>query len=231
MKKDEKAKYCYPSAKNWWYYNKWYIFAAVLIIGILCYIIAHATGVFSGRPDLQIAYIAQRKLPDETKEALEDAFAGFCEDYNHDRKVIVQINQYITGNSDLSDSVDVAGYQTSAEASIIGDITECNSYLFLMDDPKTVQINWQILANPDGSCPAPDDYGIEGKVYTWKRLTTLSSLKLGNYEEELLGSRITGESQEFLGNLYLGRRCFYDKKRVPHEEELRNIWNQIIESR
>lgn len=66
-----------------------------------------------------------------------------------------------------------------------------------MDHPDNVQMQFQILAMPDGSCPPETDISAEGKVVQW----------------------------DF--GLYLGRRCFYSEKRSDYANECDILWNSL----
>jgi hypothetical protein len=48
------------------------------------------------------------------------------------------------------------------------------------------------------------------------------------YTSTVLGQSISGENQELLSNLYLGRRCFYEEKRTAHADECAQLWNLLL---
>ena len=77
--------------KNWWYYYKWYVICGGVLFCISIHLIGNAFGWFKKTPDIQIAYIGETRLPDDTVSALENAFAYLAGDYNHDGETLVQI--------------------------------------------------------------------------------------------------------------------------------------------
>lgn len=218
------------SMKNWWYYHKWYVICGVILLGIIIHLMGNALGLWKKKPDFQIAYVGKEALPSDTVHALENAFAradgirGLHLDFNGDGEVLVQINQYL--NSDSPDT-DAAYYRMASEITLIGDVSDCESYFFLMDDPQKLQRDFHILANPDGSCPGDFDYSVGEKAISWADCPALTSLELGSYSNMLLGEETTGENQELLAKLFIGRRCFYTDTRTEHFEECSNLWDYM----
>lgn len=209
--------------KNWWYYHKWYVICGLLLLFILADLIGNTFGWFKKNPDIQIAYIGETILPDDTIEALKEAFSSLGEDYNQDGEIIVQINQFIrsTENADTETTY----YRQASEISLIGDISDCESYFFLLENPDDFQKEFQLLAMPDGSCPDDFDISTENKVFQWESCNLLSKIDLGSYTTTLLGQTVSGSNQEILSKLYLGRRCFYDEKRSSNADQCSQLWD------
>lgn len=214
--------------KNWWHYYKWYVIIGVILCAALIHLAGSSLGLFTKSPDLQIAYVGAQMLPEDTVTALEQVFASLIEDFNKDGKVIVQLNQY-TGNANAED-VEASYYQYASEITLVGDISSCESYLFLLEDPQRFQREYQILAEPDGSCPGDADYSADGKVIRWADCPLLSSADLGSYRILAAGQEITGSNQEFLSGLYLGRRCFYNEKTTDNREACDSLWQLLSDS-
>lgn len=212
--------------KNWWHYYKWYVVCGILLTGIICNLAGNALGLWRKKPDLQIAYVGQGALPQDTVDALEKAFASIAQDYNEDGSIIVQINQYT--DSAEQGSAEAASYKYASEIALIGDISGAESYLFLLDDPQNFQQEFQLLAEPDGSCPADTDLGIDGKVIAWSDCPLLAEMDLGAYHCDILGQTITGSNQDLLSGLYLGRRCFYAGTAIDYAEAYDALWNTLI---
>lgn len=84
-----------------------------------------------------------------------------------------------------------------------------------MEDPAAVQLDWQILAEADGSCPKPTDYTVENKV------VPLSDLTL-----DLSGVTAEGDLLA-LGRLQVGRRCFYTDRTCRYPEDLDAFWKAL----
>ncbi len=210
--------------KNWWYYYKWYVICGGVLFCISIHLIGNAFGWFKKTPDIQIAYIGETRLPDDTVSALENAFAYLAGDYNHDGETLVQINQFIKGSPNDKDA-DIISYQQALTIALMGDINDCESYFFLMEKPEEVQKEFQVLAMPDGSCPDDTDFSSEDKVFQWKSCGLLSELELGNYTTTVLGQTESGSNQELLSDLYLGRRCFYNKKQTKYADKCGQLWN------
>lgn len=211
--------------KNWWYYYKWYVICGMILFGIACDLIGNALGLWQTSPDLQIAYVGETALPQNTITALENAFASMAGDFNGDGKVIVQINQYAKDSQSIDP--DAVYYKTASEITLIGDISDCESYFFLMDNPENFQKEHQLLARPDGSCPDETDDSIDDKVLLWTDCPALSELELGSYSVNVLGQYIDGNNQDLLSGLYIGRRCFYTDARTDNTEQCNALWDTL----
>lgn len=196
--------------KNWWYYYKWYVVCGIIILLIVCDIISSRLGLFKKSPDFQIAYVGESELPSDTVSALEEAFASLADDFNGDGEVIVQVNQYT--NSSENPVPDMASFAYASEIALIGDIEVCESYFFLMEDPERIQEEYQVLA----------------EVIPWTDCTAFAEMDLGFYSIDILGQTITGNNQELLSKLFIGRRCFYSDTVTENTESCADLWNLLI---
>lgn len=211
--------------ENWWYYNKWFLLGGILLGAIVLRLILGALGVGRVRPDYQIAYLGAYRLPEQTAGALTEALEALGQDLNGDGQVVVQLNQYAGGAPEGEAGLE----QAAAETALMADLTEGESYFFLLEDPGTFQKEYQLLARRDGSCPEEGDRSAEDKVFRWGDCPVLAGLALGEYQEELLGQTISGDSQHLLENLYLGRRCFYPEnpKQAEFPEGCAALWEEL----
>ncbi len=205
--------------KNWWYYYKWYVLCGIIGLGILIRLIGGAFGLWEKTPDLQIAYVGEIQLPNDTAAAIEDAFASAAGDYNGDGEVLVRLNQYVTNSSETD--------PLGSDLPLIGDIDNCDSYFFLMDDPETFQKGYRLLANLDGSCPEDSDCSIDGKVVPLTDCAAFSGIDLGTYTDTLLGQETSGSNEELLSGLFLGRRCFYNEETTPYADHCSELWSTL----
>lgn len=214
--------------KNWWYYYKWHVICGVVLLGIIINLVGSYLGLWTKTPDFQVAYVGRTQLPADTVTALEQALASLASDFNGDGKIIVKINQYIssTGNADP----DSFYYEYAAEISLIADISDCVSYFFLMDDPDQFQRDFQLLACPDGSCPNDTDYSTEDKVIPWEACPLLAEMELGSYSTSVLGKAVSGNNQELLSGLFIGRRCFFTEDKTKHADACNDLWNTLYNS-
>ncbi|MCD8189048.1 MAG: hypothetical protein LUD78_02325 [Clostridiales bacterium] len=215
--------------KNWWHYYKWFVVVGVLVVGTAVSLILNAFGVGTVKPDYQVAYVGSSELPDDTVEELTAALEALGEDLNGDGQVVVTLNQYCSSDDAEDDTAAMQKY--ASEAGLMADISDCDSYFFLLEDPETFQTNYQVLAEEDGSCPEETDFDWEDKVYLWTDCPVLDGLELGSYSESLLGETLSGESRDLLENLYFGRRCFYEENSntVDNQEGCEALWELLIQ--
>lgn len=228
MKETEKEKKI-KKWKNWWYYYKWYVICGIILFSITGSLVGRALGFGVKTPDFQIAYIGETLLPQETVTALEQAFAAIASDFNGDGEIIVQINQYIDGAQQSSTDAEAAYYEYASEISLIGDISKCESYFFLIDSPDQFQKEFQLLALASGNCPDSADYSTTDKVIPWNSCPLLTEMNLGTYSTVILGKTISGNSQELLSNFYLGRRCFFTDKQTDNANKCSELWNLLYD--
>ncbi len=189
--------------QNWFYYNKWWLLVAAIILYVVGSMLWSISGIGQVRPDVCVAYVGSRQLPDACVKALEDALAAYGEDLNGDGLVKVQLSQHITATGEN------AMYGYAASVTVLADITQGESYFFLLEDPDAFQEEFQILAALDGSIPQEEYPTGLDKVVAWKDCPVLAGLELGSYTDAYLDQTETGDCQDLLENLYLGRRYFY----------------------
>ena len=209
---------------NWLYYHKLWLIAGAVVLWVLGSMLWNVLGIGEVRPDYRIAYVGSRKLTEDTVQALENALAAFGQDANGDGQVTVRVTQHITADPTNTDNM-MYGY--AAEMTVLADITEGESTFFLLEDPVDFQLSFQILAHPDGTAPADDDFEALDKVYRWENCPALTALDLGNYEDSYLDLTETGEIQDLLQDLCLGRRYFYDPDQNAYPEANEAFWQAL----
>ena len=226
VKPDEPIRYT-PAEKrrNWWHYHKWHVAIGLVLALAAGNILYHVLGVGQVRPDYQIAYVGADPLPDGTAAALETALAELGRDCNGDGRVVVRLNQYVSGaNAQDGDSL---YYATAASTLLMADLTACDSYFFLLDDPDAFQENHQILRRLDGSLPADSDRDYASCYLPWTDCPALTGLDLGTYSEDLLGQEVSGNSQELLSGLYLARRGFWTENTADYADDCDALWAEL----
>ena len=148
---------------------------------------------------------------------LEEELAAYAGDYNGDGAVKTVLHMYLCADEDST--AEARQPAAASEIALAGDINDCESYLFLMEDPARVQLDWQILARADGSCPEPSDYAAGDKTLPLSALP----LDLSGVTDE--------EDLAVLRTLQAGRRCFYTDRTCRHREELEAFWAALTGSR
>lgn len=207
--------------KNWWYYHKWHVAIGVVLLSILGSIVWNA--LHQVKPDYQIAYVGTNALPDDTAAAIEAGFASLGEDLNGDGSVVVQLTQYASaGEADMQSAM-------AAETRLMADLTECDSYFFLLEDPERFQQNYGSLRKLDGSLPDDSDTPGEGTYLSWSQCPVLARMDLGEYAYPLMGGTASGSSGELVSGLYIARRGFWTEKTTAYPEGCAALWEKITE--
>ena len=196
--------------ENWFHYNKWWLVVGAVLIWIVGSMLWNALGIGQVKPDYIFAYIGRDELPPDSAADLETALASLGEDVNGDGKVVVELRQYATNRS--GDLETALYYNYASDTLLLADITSGDSRFFLVEDPLSVQLSYQIFAQADGTPPAEGDFEVADKVFLWSACPALSSLPL---------------DQELFSGLSLGRRCFYEE-RPPQLQQADDAFWQLI---
>lgn len=221
--KPEEKRELTPEEKrrNWWYYHKWHVGAVLLLLVVAGDIVW--TTLNREKPDCQVAYIGTQYLPDGASAALESAFASLCEDFNGDGKIIVSFRQYVSGGE--AD----AGMAAASQVQLMADITEGESYLFLLEDPEAFQRSYHSLCRLDGTLPEEEDYSAEGTYLAWDACPVLRGLDLGEYSYTAMGQTVEGSVQELLSGLFIARRGFWTDQNASYAGGYAALWNRLTE--
>ena len=177
---------------NWWHYNWWWFAVGGVLLWIVGSMLWNVLGIGKIRPDYIFAYVGRDELSAQTAAFLEARLTELAQDVNGDGRVKVELRQYaLDRGGDLETAL---YYNSAADTMLMADLTEGESYFFLMEEPRAVQRAYEILANADGTPPAEGDFEVADKVFRWADCPALASL-----DPEAAGC----------ADLYLGRRCFY----------------------
>lgn len=212
---------------NWFYYYKWWLLIALILVYIVGSILWNKFGIGKTEPDYRLAYVGSTILPEQCREALEKELARLGEDTNGDGRVIVEVRQYVM--AEVQADPENMAYRYAAEITLAADISDGESYFFLLEDPETFQLNYQVLAHLDGSIPDDTDFAAKDKTLCWGDCPVLSGLDLGDFEEVYMNETITGNYQERLSSLYFGRRFFDDGVSVKNKEAQERFWLILTE--
>lgn len=217
-------------AKNWLHYHWLYLIIVAVVLWVGISWLGNALHWGETLPDYQIAYVGKSSLPEDTAHAIEAAFAQYGEDLNGDGIVSVKLNQYV---SDTEDMENASTYALAAQMQFLSDMNAEESYFLLLDDPAHFQLDYQALANWDGTPPGDNDYTATGKTVPWADCPVLAGYDLGTYQTTVLGTTVTGSSAELVNGLFLGRRAFYEEptnEKAAHAREgAQRLWNILTE--
>lgn len=210
--------------QNWLHYHIWWVVAVLFLVVVFSSMIMTRVEEKKQRCDYCVAYVATRELPGECLESLKTRIAALGTDVDGDGAVTVKINQYIPG--DTSTVSENASYGRAAEAAILTDISEMESYIFLVEYPEDFQLDFQLMAHLDGSPSTEDDFGVWDKVYAWTDCPVLAGLDLGTCDD---GTGKQVACQSLMETLYVGRRCFIQPDAKANSPENRALWAALTE--
>lgn len=211
---------------NWLHYHKLALMVAAVVAWVVVGMILNLIQMHQNQADYTFAYVGRQELPQDCVSALETGLASLADDRNRDGKVVVQVRQYVTTNSENPEN-QMYGYANQVQ--LLADITNGESLYFLLDDPQLFQLNYQILAHLDGSIPHEEDYEGLDKVIPWVDCPQLTALELGSYTDTYMDITQQGQCQELMQPLYLGRRFFYDPVSGAQPLAPDEYWQRLTE--
>ncbi len=204
--------------RNWWAYHKWWVLGGAAALILIIDLLIHMLGIGQIKPDLSVAYVSTVPLPEETRTHLEAALTDMLWDINGDGKIKAEILTYIFSEEPEDSSVDGnALYGSGSRIRLMGDLETGECFLFILPDPETFQMSYDFLYEENRQIDA----------YRFADVPALSSLELGSYQESVLGKEMSGDSGEFLSELYICRRCFLGERSPIDEEQALRFWNTL----
>ena len=211
---------------NWWHYHKWHVIIGAVLLFCLCDILKDAFHIGEVKPDFQFAYVAVDALPDDTAEALTAYLESIAFDANGDGKITVELHQYTSGDEETNS--DSAYYKYASEITLMADITDNDSFFFLLEDPEEFETANAALAYLDGSLPADNARDYENMALAWTDSTLLSQADLGSFTASTLGYEASGDSNAIVEKLYLARRGFWGEETCENYEACLELWDMLI---
>ena len=211
--------------RNWWRYNWWHVLLGVIVLIAAGNLLMHVLGIGQVQPDYQIAYVGSTPLPQDSVKALETAMAELGQDCNDDGRVVVKLHSYTDGNTVQDGNGAANSY--AASVTLMADLTDCDSYFFLLEDPAQFQRNYQVLRRLDGTLPKDTDTDYESCYVAWTDCPALAALPLGEYSETILGREVEGSNQAVFSGLYLARRGFWTEETTDYPEESDALWDAL----
>lgn len=195
---------------NWWHYHWKQLVAAAALLAGLGWLASAA--LLRPETDYQIALVTAGTLTSEETQTLKDAVAAVAPDRNGDGQVLITVNDIQLDFR--TESTDGAVMQAMASNidKLHADLYNCQSCIFIMDDPEQFQANMEALGLPQDGSPAPDADWQE-LVVPFRQSPALSSI-------ESLGQSTEG--------LYLGRRASLTEADARALEGSDALWEALF---
>lgn len=231
----EEKKEMTPAEKrrNWWDYHKWHVVIAIVCLLLVGDVISDAVRNSRNQPDYKIAYVGQTGLPDDTREALEEAFAQLGEDLNGNGKVQVELTEYLlydgTGveNPALQEESAERGYNASMLLQL--NVETVESMIFLLEEPEVFQANYPILTRVDGTRPDETPDSDVPLWYRWSDCPVLTDLELGTFEIPVVDGMAVGDSQLAMQDICIACRGLWDDGSNDTIDGALRLWEILTE--
>lgn len=199
--------------QNWLHYYKWTILAGAFFLLVFIALALSVSGLWNERPDYTAAYVGSCGLTDEMRDAIQTSLASAGEDVNKDGQVLVELREYIVPGDGSADEEMITAQLTS-------DINSCESFFFILEDPRSFQYSFGLLRYLDGTLPPLEDYSNTNKTIL------LSQSEVFAKQLESLNA----PSADFMGNLSIGVRGFWTQNTCAHLEESEKLWHTVYKS-
>ncbi len=227
--------------QNFMHYNKFYFIGGAIALILLLFFIHDVSQVEN--PDMQIAIVSEKTLPEAALTELEIELAPFISDINNDGDVILSVVQYNlsvgiaeeteVAESNVSDSsnteaaspedgVELASaahdpyVQMASVTKLSGDLQMGDSMLFLVEDVEQFQTAYGVLSYNDGSTPPMDDTSnLENVGFQWQNSEFLTGLDL-TVEDDDFGN--TYDVHEMFEGYTMALRQFEDTS-ISNDED------------
>lgn len=138
---------------NFWFYYKWYVLAAAVVLGLVAFTIHDAASRI--QPDIHVAVIGRLPLPVPATDALADALEqqGLIPDLNGDGRCEAFVEQYVL-SLDGSEALDY-NVQMADSVKLMADLQDATSLIFLVDDLDSLREYTGTFIEADGSRIVP----------------------------------------------------------------------------
>ncbi|MBQ7994236.1 MAG: hypothetical protein IJ252_14535 [Solobacterium sp.] len=202
--------------KNWWYYNKWLVIGGIIGAILLIDLFRTMAGLKTEHPDVQIALLSEYTISEEALGTLETSLAEYADDYNNDGKVLVRVVPYFLPDSPEAEEAVYKAY--ASEITLVSDMEECSSFLFLTDDPDSFQEAFEVLCYPDGTLPEEGTAGSDCAI-------AVNSL------EAFTANEIDPSLRDYLKNYFIARRGFWREKTSENPEGCMEFFSKITQQK
>ncbi len=231
--------------ENFWFYHRWHILIALIVLGFVVFFIVDTTSVV--KHDIKIALLSDKYIHEEAIFVLEDKLAEHFTDFNGDGKVAVNISQYSivddeaansTANSNSTDSQQqnmptlINPYENlTSTVGLSANLQTGESIIFLTDDVEYYQKELSIFEYNDGTTPFENEsinYENMGVSYMDSQL--LTQLELGEITDY---NGTTHTVEDYFTDFYIVKRNLNgtpledDKKVVEYYDYCNNIFEML----
>ncbi len=131
-------------AKDFWYYHRMIFIVGGFIVAFVGFLIYDI--LTQVHPDVEVALLTDQAYTSESiLTALEADIAPFCEDYNGDGVVTVNINLYNPSFDATDENID-PNMQMATVTKLMGDLSTMSTTIFLTDVYDEAQELYQIFS-------------------------------------------------------------------------------------
>lgn len=120
--------------ENFWYYYKWYVLGALLVLVLALNFISQKKNEV--RPDLQIGLVTMAEVSGEQLDALGEMFSAALAD-GGSAAPLVQVNYY-PYDADAMNAADTAQFM-AASVQLAADLRQSVSFMYITDTPELLE--------------------------------------------------------------------------------------------
>lgn len=120
---------------NFWYYYKWYVLVALLVL----WAVINFMLLFQGNvePDATVSFVTMQEVPEDVQESLHSLLTEMAGDRNGDGKVEIAVNVYAYDGKG-SDGTNPDGYAAAA-VHLASEVKLGLTSFFVTDEPQVLE--------------------------------------------------------------------------------------------
>ena len=174
--------------KNWWYYNKGKLIAAILLVAVIGSLLYSILG--KTKPDYTVAVMTPYTMPENGRTELERVLSQYADDRNGDGQAVVYVTCYVFSTTTPS-TADALQQQQAALARFAGDILANESMIYIHNAEafEFMKADFSgFFQYTDGS-PMPEDAtDFQNAMLPWSEFKALSDFVPVTSEEDAFDS-------------------------------------------
>ena len=174
--------------KNWWYYHKGHLIAALLLCAVVVSLLHSILG--KTKPDYTVALMTSYTMPENGRQELERVLEQYADDRNGDGQVAVDVICYVFSTTMPSTS-DAFQQQQAAIARFAADIISNESMIYIHNAEAFEYVKADLsgfFQYADGSVMPSDAVDYENAMLPWDEFQAISGFVPVTSETDAFGS-------------------------------------------
>ena len=174
--------------KNWWYYHKGHLLAALILCAVLGSLLYSILG--KTKPDYTVAVMTSYSMPENGRTELKRVLEQYADDRNGDGQVYVDVTCYVFSTT-MPSTTDAMQQQQAAVARFAGDVISNESMIYIHNEEAFEYMKSDFsgfFQYADGSPMPGDATDFENAMLPWDEVSALSGFVPVTSEDDAFDS-------------------------------------------